>query len=132
MFAIWYRTSDTGRWYRSDCEPIHERQSAAQVAGVIVEALRRGGHEAAQSLVCGDGQMPADVLFALAEQLRDGGNAALGVPPAPLGPQIGGSSGHWTANAGAFLTCRSCGGLIGGIGGGHAADCPGRKGTWPK
>jgi hypothetical protein len=92
MFAIWYRVSATGRWYLSACEPLHERQSADQVAAVIAEALQRGGHEAAQSLVCGDGQMPAGVLFALAEQLRDDTSTrALGVeaPPAHARPQKG-------------------------------------------
>jgi hypothetical protein len=77
MFAIWYRVSATGRWYLSACEPLHERQSADQVAAVIAEALQRGGHEAAQSLVCGDGQMPAGVLFGLAEQLREVDTSAM-------------------------------------------------------
>jgi hypothetical protein len=131
MFAIWYRVSATGRWYLSACEPLHERQSADQVAAVIVEALRRGGHEAAQSLVCGDGQMPAGVLFHLAEQLRDEVNAALGVPPALLASQFGGSAGHWTTNAGGSLICRSCGWSVGGVGS-HAPDCPSRGGAWPR
>jgi hypothetical protein len=159
-YAVWYRASVTGHWFKLpgngdiyECRKIAWAVEAAlkQVGNTWAHAEVREEAPDPEALQEKVGQIRADLDAAMAvpHGLLDsqmGGvagthwitNAAVAAAAsATMQPTLYFSSqdmARWPKQppGGAFLTCRSCGGQIGGIGGGHAADCPGRKGTWPK
>jgi hypothetical protein len=157
-YAVWYRASVTGHWFKLPGNgDIYE---CRKIVWAVEAALKQVGNTWAQAEVREEAPDP-EALQEKVEQIRADLDAAMAVPQGLLDSQMGGVAGtHWITNAAAaacatmqptlyvssqdmarwpkapppgFLICRSCGGASWRMaGGGHRADCPGRKGVWPK
>lgn len=49
MYNVYYRIAPSSDWQKAACEPLHDPQTAEQVAVAIADALKRGGNHFAQA-----------------------------------------------------------------------------------